>query len=236
MSVGRDQRGFTLIELMVAATVGIIVLLVAFALLDASSKSYGQIDARLDSTQRARRAMDWFEREIRSQACPDPSTPAVPALMQATDTSMTFWVNTAGSTATAPPLGTPITTFTPAQHRLELTAGKLVDSTLSGTFPNQTVASAKTLATNIGAVSGVPLFRYYAWKAGSGGTPTLPDTVPLTTPLSAADLQRVVKISISFAALPAKYTTSAFMKTVVNDDVFVRTADPSQLTGPKCAG
>lgn len=233
MRVARDQRGFTLIELMVAATVGIIVLLVAFALLDASSKSYGQIDARLDSTQRARRAMDWFEREIRAQACPNPSTPAVPALVQATDTSMTLYVNTAGSTATAPPPGTPISTFAPTQHRLELTAGKLVDSTLAS---DGTVSSAKTLSTNIGAVSGVPLFRYYAWKQGSGSTPTLPDTVPLTTPLSAADLQRVVKISISFAALPAKYTTSAFMKTVVNDDVFVRTADPSQIAGPKCAG
>jgi type II secretory pathway pseudopilin PulG len=232
----RDERGFTLIELMVAATVGIIVLLVAFALLDASSKSYGQIDARLDSTQRARQAMDWFEREIRSQTCPDPSTPTVPALMQATDTSMTLWVNNAGGTATAPPAGTPITTFAPTQHRLELTAGKLVDSTLAGTFPNQTVSSATTLTTNIAAVSGTPLFRYYAWKQGTAGAPTLPDTVPLTTPLSAADLQRVVKISINFAALPTKYTTSAYMKTVVSDDVFVRTADPTQITGPKCAG
>jgi prepilin-type N-terminal cleavage/methylation domain-containing protein len=217
----RAEGGFTLIELMVAASVGTLVLLVAFALLDATSKSYSQLDARIDTTQRARLAMDRFERMIRSQACPDPTTAA---LMEATDNSVTLYVDFQRGN-----------TFTPEQHRLELTAGKLVDSSLAGTYPTQTITSTNTLAANTGQVGTTPIFQYYAWKAGVSGAPNTP-TQLLTTPLSAADLKRVVKISINFAALPTKYVSKASLKTVLSDDVQVRTADPSDLTGPKCTG
>jgi type II secretory pathway pseudopilin PulG len=219
----RESGGFTIIELMVAATVGILVLLVAFALLDASSQSYTRVDTRLDGTQRARRAMDWFERSVRSQACPDQSTPA---LMEATSSSVTLWTDFGGAN------------FNPVQHKLELTSGKLVDSTLTGAYPSQVVSSAQTLATKIGLDGTTPLFRYYAFQVGAGGNPTLP-TLQLNPQangmLSAADLKKVVRVSIAFAALPIKYTTSNQLTTVLQNDIDVRTADPSDPTGPKCA-
>jgi len=219
----RESGGFTLLELMVSATVGVIVLLVAFALLDASSQSYTRVDTRLDGTQRARRAMDWFERTVRSNACPDQTTPA---LMEATPSSITLWSDFGG------------TTFNPVQHRLELTNGKLVDSKLTGAYPTQVVSSAQTLATKIGLDGTTPLFRYYAFQVGTGGAPTLP-TLQLTPQangmLSAADLKKVVKVSIDFAALPTKYTSSNQLTTVLQNDIGFRTADPSDPTGPKCA-
>jgi Tfp pilus assembly protein PilW len=222
--VARESGGFTVVELLVASVVGIIVLLVAFALLDASSQSYTRVDTRLDGTQRARRAMDWFERTIRSQACPDQSTPA---LMEATSNSVTLWADFGGAT------------FTPVQHKLELTSGKLVDSTLTGAYPNQTVASVATLATDIGLDGSTPLFRYYAFQQGSGTTPTTP-TLQLNPQangmLSAADLKRVVRVSVDFAALPSKYKTSNQLSTVLQNDIDSRTADPSDPTnGPKCS-
>jgi len=219
----RESGGFTLIELMVAATVGVLVLLVAFALLDASSQSYTRVDTRLDGTQRARRAMDWFERTIRSQACPDQTTPA---LMEATNSSVTLWADFGG------------TNFNPVQHKLELTNGKLVDSTLTGTYPNQVVSSASTLATKIGLDGATPHFRNYAFQPGVNGAPTLPSlqlNPQANGMLSAADLKKVVRVSIDFAALPTKYTTSTQLTTVLQNDIDARTADPSDPTGPKCA-
>jgi Tfp pilus assembly protein PilW len=219
-----ESGGFTVIELMVAASVGIIVLLVAFALLDASSQSYTRIDTRLDGTQRARRAMDWFERTIRSQACPDQSTPAV---MEATPSSITLWTDFGG------------TNFNPQQHKLELTSGKLIDSTLTGTYPTQVISSATTLATTIAKVdTNTPIFRYYAFQPGVNGAPTLPSlqlNPQANGMLSAADLRRIVKIEINFAALPTKYQSSGQLTTVLANQVNVRTADPSDPSGPKCA-
>jgi len=219
----RESGGFTLIELMVAATVGVIVLLVAFALLDASSQSYNRLDTRLDGTQRARRAMDWFERTVRSQACPDQTTPS---LMEATNNSVTLWVDFGG------------TTFSPLQHKLELTNGKLIDSKLTGTYPNQVVSAAQTLATNIGQDGSTPIFRYYAFQPGVSGAPTLPTLQLLPQAngmLSGGDLKKVVRVSIAFAALPTRYASSTQLTTVLQNDIDVRTADPSDPTGPKCA-
>ncbi|MFL5910373.1 MAG: hypothetical protein ACJ768_07395 [Gaiellaceae bacterium] len=219
----RESSGFTVVELLVASVVGVLVLLVAFALLDASSQSYTRIDTRLDGTQRARRAMDWFERTIRSQACPDSTTPA---LMEATASSVTLWVDFGG------------TTFTPTQHKLELNNGKLIDSTLTGAYPAQVVSSTATLATNIGNDGATPLFRYYAFQPGVGGNPTLPTLQLLPQVngmLSGPDLKRVVRVSVDFAALPAKYKSSTQLTTVLQNDIDVRTADPSDPTGPKCA-
>jgi hypothetical protein len=181
------------------------------------------VDTRLDGTQRARRAMDWFERSIRSQACPDQSTPA---LMEATSSSVTLWTDFGGAN------------FNPVQHKLELTSGKLVDSTLTGAYPSQVVSSAQTLAAKIGLDGTTPLLRYYAFQVGTGGNPTLP-TLQLNPQangmLSSADLKKVVRVSIAFAALPIKYTTSNQLTTVLQNDIDVRTADPSDPTGPKCA-
>jgi Tfp pilus assembly protein PilW len=219
----RESGGFTLVELMVAATVGVIVLFVAFALLDASSQSYHRLDTRLDGTQRARRAMDWFERTVRSQVCPDQTTPA---LMEATPSSVMLWADVGG------------TNFNPVQHRLELTNGKLVDSKLTGTYPNQVVSSAQTLATNIGQDGATPIFRYYAFQPGVNGAPTLPSlqlNPQVNGMLSAGDLKKVVRVSIDFAALPTKFASSTQLTTVLQNDIDVRTADPSDPTGPKCA-
>ena len=64
-----DERGFTIIELMVAMSVGMVVLLAAFMLLDRSFTASGQIADRQEALQRGRQAMELITRQLRSQVC-----------------------------------------------------------------------------------------------------------------------------------------------------------------------
>ena len=64
-----NQAGFALTELIVAMTVGLIVLLAAFLLLDRAHGASNEIADRQDAVQRGRQAMELLTRQIRSQVC-----------------------------------------------------------------------------------------------------------------------------------------------------------------------
>jgi hypothetical protein len=85
---------------------------------------------------------------------------------------------------------------------------------------------------NVGTYGGVPFLRYYAWQ---NGNPVLPTTL-LPSPLSAANLGKPVKISLSFRTFAGRdfnRTDSGF--TDLQGSVFVRAADPVDTTnGPRC--
>ena len=64
-----NQAGFALTELIVAMTVGLIILLAAFLLLDRAHGASNEIADRQDAVQRGRQAMELLTRQIRSQVC-----------------------------------------------------------------------------------------------------------------------------------------------------------------------
>jgi len=64
-----DQRGFTLVELLTAISIGMIVLMAAFMVLDRTISASGQIADRSEALQRGRQAMSTITRELRSAVC-----------------------------------------------------------------------------------------------------------------------------------------------------------------------
>ena len=86
MSAGRLRRedGFTLTELMVAASVGTIILLAAFALVDTTLRRSTEIQQRVEATAEGRRALDEVVRALRSAVCVAPGRPIVDAGSTAT--------------------------------------------------------------------------------------------------------------------------------------------------------
>ena len=66
----RDERGLSLMELVVGATVGMIVLLAAFNFYDATVRGSTRISDRVDANQRGRVGLDQAIRELRGAACP----------------------------------------------------------------------------------------------------------------------------------------------------------------------
>ncbi|HEY0344325.1 MAG TPA: hypothetical protein VGC59_06745, partial [Solirubrobacteraceae bacterium] len=88
MSRLRGEAGFTIIELLVALTVGLGVLFALLGLLDTSTRLSASTVDRVETTSRARLAMDLVTRQVRSQLCLGTD---LPALTAASPTSMTFY-------------------------------------------------------------------------------------------------------------------------------------------------
>jgi prepilin-type N-terminal cleavage/methylation domain-containing protein len=226
----RSERGFTLTELLLAVSIGTIVMLAAVNLIDASVRASDEVLNRVDGLQKGRTALEQLTQRIRAQVCPDKNTPA---LVAGADSSMTFYSEMNGTTDAS---GSPL--FAPEGRRLTLSSGRLTEeiwNTLASPFANTFAAAPNTnrvMADAISPTSGVPLFRYYAFV---GNDPAKAELL-LTTPLSATDRARVVKIAVAFDSRPTKLGSQANrIDTSFESEVFVRTADPSDPEhSPQC--
>lgn len=218
----RDERGFTLVELLAGMSIGLLIVLAAFLILDRSTSLSKRTYQRVDATQRGRLAMDLVMRELRSQVCLSNTQPPI---TEGTDSAVTFYVN----------LGGPDTA--PERHRISLEGGTIVLRRYvgSGTPPTMTwpstPTSTRTILENVTTLAGTPFLRYYGWGTG---TPLLPDA-QLATPLAGENLGRTVKVAAAFRANPAADFRNAEGSAVLQDSVFVRSADPLDPTrGPRC--
>ncbi len=221
----RASEGFTLVEMLVATTIGMVVILAAYGLLDISGALALKASDRVDATQRGRRAMDQITSELRSQVCLGAGQPAI---TDGQSNQVSFYTFT-GAGAFAPELHT-IKWDTSTRTIVEY------DYVGTGSPPNMTYSSTptrtNTLLTDVTPLSNVPVFSYYTWSAGSPVTPS----TPLTAPLSQSDEQNVVRIVVQFVTTPANHPTSQ-QTTPLQDEVFARTADPNSSNGsnlPQC--
>ena len=88
MTRARDESGWTLIELLMAMTIGVVVLLAAFMLVDASAPLAQKTQDRVDAAQRGRLAMEIIGAELRSQVC---MPGAVPPIMPTVSDGSNVW-------------------------------------------------------------------------------------------------------------------------------------------------
>lgn len=217
------QRGFTLVELMIGMSIGMLVILAGITILDSTLRISRTTQGRVDSAQRARTAMEVVTRDLRSQVC---MSATAPAITTGTATNVVYYAN----------LG--VVDSNPERHEISLENGDIVMRRYvgTGTPPSMTFSgtptSTRTLLENVATFGGTPFLRYYAWQ---NGNPVLPTTL-LAAPLSAANLGKPVKIAITFRTYPARdFRNNAAGSTDMQDAVFVRAADPVDTTnGPRC--
>ena len=222
----REEGGFTLVELLVACSIGTIVLLATFMTLDSSIVLTGKVTDRVDRTQRSRVAMEDITRKLRSQVCPAAGQSAI---ISADDYSVRFYSF----------LG--VRPFVPDIREIswDTNTNSIIEKKWagSGTAPGTTWAATPTTRTLLSDVkppfvsgqsgSRGPVFRYY-----TGGSAT-----PLTSPLSSTDATATSKISLSFMTYSQSRNFTGPAITLQNE-VFVRTADPNAASGssaPECA-
>jgi prepilin-type N-terminal cleavage/methylation domain-containing protein len=222
-----DERGFTLPELLVAMFIGMIVLLAAFMVLDRSFTASGQIADRSDALQRGRLAMELITRQLRSQVCVGTTNPPVVA---GTANSVTFYMDFGDGTE---PIQRRTLTYNP-------TTDTITESVVNGvgTYPALTFTSPATTKPLLTKVEPIldgtlqrPIFRYYAYKAG--GAPG--ELEPLGVPLTTTTRKRVSAMKIGFRSFADREFTDDANSVVLEDDVYVRVAVPTQLQGaPEC--
>ena len=227
-----DERGFTLVELLVAMSLAVVVMLGIFSLIEVTNRGSARVASRVNADQLARPVMQRLLDELHS-ACVGPNT--TPVLAGSGDSSLTFLEQTGA--AVSP---------TPDKHVVSLAGGALSESVYAatgGTAPNWTFAaspaSTQQLLTGVGAASSgspptsPPLFQYFAYQGGQLST------TPLPTPLSATDAVRTSQITVSFSVAPASTPVPDTHATVsVSDSVALRLAPPAEDTSqanPPCA-
>jgi prepilin-type N-terminal cleavage/methylation domain-containing protein len=212
----RDEAGFTLTELLVAMTVGLLVLFALIGLLDTSTRLSASTVDRIETSARARLAMDLLTRQVRSQLCLGTD---LPALTVATPTSMTFY----GSIA---PEASPLIvqrrtlTYDPATKRLLQTVW-----TGAGTRPNVTFDTApqsSVIAEGIIPDGTAPIFAYYRFQVPAVGAAARPALIT-TTPLGTDDLASTVQVGFNLVAVGRRPATRVEMSSTV----YVRTSNPT---------
>jgi prepilin-type N-terminal cleavage/methylation domain-containing protein len=220
-----DQSGFTLVEMLVTCTLGLIVLTAALGLASLSQHSTARITERADDAQRGRVAMEQMVQGLNSQVCAKPtSTASLTPLVYGDSAKLVFYSDIAA------PSGTNATAFAPDQHTYQLTGSTITDTTAAGvgTYPDVTFPSAtarRTILTGAAATQSLPLFSYYAYQPDG----TIDYASPLPTPLSAGDIPRVVAIRIAFAATPSDGSADSRVQVAFDD--LVTTSLP--VTPPK---
>jgi hypothetical protein len=92
------ERGYSLMELMVSVTVGIVIVLAGHKLLASTSRASAEIVDRADAAHRARDGMEAITSRLRSQVCLNDDGPAI---VRSSPTSMDFF-SVYGSEVPAP--------------------------------------------------------------------------------------------------------------------------------------
>jgi prepilin-type N-terminal cleavage/methylation domain-containing protein len=244
----RREDGFTLPELLTAITIALIVSLAAFSLVEFVMKRAGEVDARVDATQRGRAIMDTITRQLRSQVCLDANTAAMATRTgDITDGSTaTFYSDfsegTKAQTDAKPPADLHKLRYDSVTHRI-------TDTTYTTTWNKATTpwttvvpsvpSATKVIATDVTDNGGAPIFSYYAYNSVTAA-PTPSPIVPLGAggaQLTLPQLMQVARIDITFRVMPTRSVGTNPVGTVtLQDEVYVRAADPNDdAPTPTCA-
>ena len=191
-----DERGITIIEMLVGMLIGVMVLGGIVTLVTTTARSSGRISERVAADEVARPMVQRILNELHS-TCVSPGV--APILAGSTGTSISFLHQTGSAV-----------TLTPVKRTIALSGGNLTDTSYAatgGAAPTWTFAttpsSSYRLLTNVSAIGSTPIFRYYAYVNGSISS------TPLTTPLSATDAARAVQVDLSLAVSPAASGSSS---------------------------
>jgi prepilin-type N-terminal cleavage/methylation domain-containing protein len=201
----RDERGFTLVELLVSMTLGLVVLGAVMNLVSTSQRSAKRVADRVDASQRGRLALNQLQQQIRAMAClPNGTRPIV----SATDTQLVFFANLdANAAVDVDGDGDP--TFDPSQRRLTVTGTATAPlaiteeawaATPTAPLPVDMATATPRRRTLVDAMrpleSGQPVFRYYGYATAAANDVTrLPG--PVTTP------ERIARVEVAFTATAA---------------------------------
>jgi prepilin-type N-terminal cleavage/methylation domain-containing protein len=228
----RCERGFTVIEMLVASVIGVVVLLVLLNLLDATQTATSRISARVDGTQRGRTAMEQVTQRLRSQTCVGALTPIVIGdTTSPTDAnSVTFYSDLGNSTDFVPEKRRIYVSGTDLRERVTPGTGNPPNTTFTATAKDRIIMQGVKPVTQ-GATT-LPYFRYYAFDDAAPPQPT----IQLTTPLASADSSRIVQVTIAFRASSGKEDR---VDTNFVNSVYSRAANPGAAKqadrGPQCS-
>jgi prepilin-type N-terminal cleavage/methylation domain-containing protein len=169
----RDERGMTLVELLVATAAGLIVMSALFTILDVTLHQTSRTLTRVAATQRARTTFEGISNELHSACIAKDETPIQPSLNQAGNSNGSI-ASTANSLVFISQYGT-ATNPTPVEHSITFDpdSGTLKEYTyaVTGSGPlswqfasTPTPSAGRLLLNNVVQSGSTPVFQYYAYE------------------------------------------------------------------------
>ncbi len=225
----RSDEGFTVMEVLVAATVGFVLVAAIMGLLESSLRLNSGVVAKTDAMQRGRLAMDSITQQLRSQVCLDGTTfddsvPVSAVTTESTANSVTFFSDFT-STGANPVKRT--LAYDPATQGISV---RTYETTVTPPKPTDYPATPTRTSLVLENVrlqqksgADVPFLRYYAYKLVNGRPRAEQELIP---PLDQAAANRVARVDVAFLALPTR-STDRKQGVNLSDQVMARHSDPN---------
>jgi type II secretory pathway pseudopilin PulG len=244
------EDGFTMMELLVGMSVGMIVLFALYNLLDSVAPATSRVQDRVDAQSRGRAAMEQMAQLLRTTVCVqngvdvnDNATFWSP--YNFADSSVTFYTYTIDQAHVADVASGK---FEPQKRTFTYANGTITETTVQGTYPagaytptwDTANTVTRTVAANVQPIAGRPIFTY---KGYSGTPATLNTITPAndgtgTVRVLDADLPKIARIDIAFRALPASGRNPAagasFENSIDTRPAVDLSNDISANRGPQC--
>jgi Tfp pilus assembly protein PilW len=218
-----DERGMTLVELLVATSAGIVVLFGVTLAVIVTQRETNRVASHVDANQRARLTMGKVIDQLHS-ACV--AYNIAPVQENSSGTSITFLHQTGSAVSPTPVKSTiALSGTTLSQSDYPATGGSAPTWTFAVT-PSSTVQ----LMTGVSAISGsVPIFRYFAFSGG--GVSSTPPA--MTSGVLGANAAKAVQVDVAFKASPMStpIANDSGAATPIQDSALLRLTPASFETG-----
>lgn len=220
----RNEDGFTLIELVVSMGVAGILLAAASMLVQVAFRTQVDATARVEGVQKGRSAVNEITRVLKAQMCFGDGSPA---FLAGSDTSVRLYTSVNTAQADYQRIQRRQITFVP--NATGSTTGRIDMTTEEGVGrpPDVTgwgAVSTRTIADDVQLITGTPLFRFYTFTGNPADA-----TLQLSSPLSAGDLYRVVRVDMAFQTTTNRISQPQPLRFA--NSVTARTADPDAQEG-----
>ncbi len=204
----RDERGFTLVELLVATLAGVVISAATGAIVVVSVHLSSNFSDRVDANSQGRVAMEKITQALNSSCVSASVPPVVSSGSTLSDDKNLYFYSSLSD----------LPTINPNEVKISLTGGSLIMYTysyLSGSAPNWTFSATPTTSfvllphaaqATINGTANQPVFQYYGYVNGT--LSTTPYTATTATPLSAANAATTAMVTIDFEALPSNGNTA----------------------------
>lgn len=216
----RGERGFTLVELVVAMSAGMVVATGLFTILDVTLHQTTRTFSRVDATQRARTALDTIGNEMHSACVEDQVIP----IRKDSNANNVIFLSAYGGAVNPTPQVHKLS-FDPVGATLKDTTYTATGNAPNWTYDANTPVQTTTILTNVAQSGSTPVFQYYASSA-TGQVPVTPSGTGLTETQS----ETVTEVRITLVVKPAggsNEDTSLAPNTVTNSVVLRLTPIPN---------
>ena len=213
------ERGFTLIETLVAMVTGLVVVSAAFTILEVSLRQSTRIADRVSADQRGRVGLEKILQELHSSCVSNGANP----IQEKSSATKLIFESHSGSSEPFFTNGVRheiILEGTTLNDKIYQSNGGVEGRWLFPTTPTKTVV----LMTNVYAPSSGSMFEYFKYTKTSL-------TTAQTVPLTKAEAKATAKVNVSFSAAPDSNNTATGRPVAYSGGAVLRLTPASEVGG-----